>query len=100
MLLDVQGNLEDLDLLDNAGPSGDRLQAMAAVRTSADRMVNDLHHLRRKEVTLMAWMGRLAAEGAFVRRGRGRRRGLDDVGGRRLGGCRGIFASVRQLFLE
>jgi hypothetical protein len=54
-----------------------------------------------KQLPLVERMPRLSAWLAFgLAVGRGRGRGLDEVGGRRLGGGRGILPSARQLFLE
>jgi hypothetical protein len=93
----------DLDLLHDAWRAGGRLQAVAAGGAQFQRIAvaAAVEQFGGKELPQVTRMAGLAAAPAFAgavgRRGLGR---LNQIGGRRLGGGRGIFAGLRQLFLE
>jgi hypothetical protein len=101
MLLDRQGYLADIDLLDHPWREGQGgLEVMAAARAEVDAMVegSTVDGLGREGGPLVLGMAGLAADAAFVLAfWRWRLGGLDDVGGRGLGGVRGVLACRGEL---
>ena len=104
MLVDLQGYRGEVDPLDD-----DRLsvigqeQVTAAAGAGIQQVVGGLRseHLARERDALVRGVSRLAAGLAPRLTGwRLRLGGLDDVGGRGLGGSRGVLARSGQLLLE
>jgi hypothetical protein len=103
VLVDLQGRGRDVDLLDHDGLVVGHVQVPPARGAGVQEVVGGRgsEHLGWKQLALMCRMSGLAAGLAPLLAG-GRRRlgGLDDIGGRRLGGVRGILASRGELFLQ
>src|ERR1700689_4243538 len=95
MFLDLDRDHTNLDLLDNANVVAGRTQSVAAVRAKLrDVVVRRSRELRERDQTPFVFgVSGLSADVAVVLSGRrlgfGR---LDDVGGGRLGGGRGVLA--------
>src|SRR5918998_6272391 len=104
VLLDRQSHLADVDLLDHPWRDGQgRPQAMAAQGAGVDAMIEGpaVEGLGREGGSLVLGMAGLAADAAPVLSLRRRRLGwLDDVGGRWLGGGRGVLARGGELLPE
>ena len=96
MLLDRQRDLADIDLLDHPRRDGQGgAQVMAAAGAGVEAMIEGpgVEGLGREGGALVLGMAGLPADAAFVLSLRWRRLGrLDDVGGRGLGGGRGVGA--------
>ena len=103
MFLDLDRGHTNLDLLDNANVVAGRTQSVAAVRAKLRDVVvrRSRELLERDQTPFVFGVSGLSADVAVVLSGRrlgfGR---LDDVGGGRLGGGRGVLAGSRQLRLE
>ena len=103
VLLDPQGHLQDLDLLDDARDAVGPLQAMAADGAEFQVMVVEtaVDLLRREGGALVLGMSGLAADLALLLAlGRLRLGRLDEVRRGRLGGGRGVLAGGGQLPLQ
>src|SRR3954467_2755971 len=104
VLLDRQRRLDDVDLLNDArgdGPHG--LEVMATRGAVVEAMIEGpvVDGLAREGDSLVLGVAGLAADAAFVLALRWRRLGrLDDVGGRGLGGGRGVLACRRELLAQ
>src|SRR5512132_38975 len=103
MLLDRQRHLADVDLLDHPRRDGEGgPQVMAARGAEFEAVIEGpgVDRRRREGGAFVLGMSGLSADSALVlalwRWGLGR---LDDVGGRRLGGGRGVLAGGRELLL-
>jgi hypothetical protein len=102
MLLDDEGDLGNVDLLDDTRRHIDGLHAVTAIRAEIDNVWDRLsNHLGREDGTFMFWVSSLGTLRAFalcvslcfaLR--------LDDVGRRRFGRSRGVLAGACQVFLE
>ena len=101
VLLDRERDLADVDLLDDPWREGrGREQIMAAARAEVEAMVEGaaVDGLGRESGAFVLGMAGLAADAASVLAfGRWRLGRLDDVGGRGLGGGRGVLASRGEL---
>ena len=104
MLLDLQRHVVDVDLLDHPGQNRrHRLQVMAATGTEIEAIVDrrTVDRFRREGIAFVLGVTRLSADAASILTLRRLRLGrLDDVGGRRLGGGRGVLPCGGKLRLE
>src|SRR3954462_15297150 len=104
VLLDRQRHLDDVDLLDHAwgdGPHG--LEVMATRGAVVEAMIEGpgVDGLGREGDAFVFGVAGLAADAAAVLSLRWRRLGrLDDVGGRGLGGGRGVLARRGELLAQ
>ena len=102
VFLDAQRDPGDIDLLYDLRPEAGRPEVVSAVGAAIQAIVEDgLDVLRLKEGPLVWDMTRLSACGTWRWLSwDGWLGGLDDVGGRGLGGSRGVLACGRELLLE
>ena len=104
VLLNRQRHVVDVNLLDDSGLApGRRFQVLAAAGTKIDPIIERpvVDGLGRERISFVFGVSGLTTDLAlsltFGRRRLGR---LDDVGGGRLGRCRGILPRRRELLLE
>ena len=104
VLVDLQGHVADVNLLDNDGWFGvGHEQVPTAAGAGVQEVVGGAggEHLGREQLALVCGMSRLAAGLASLLAGRWLRLGrLDDVRGGGLGRVGGILAGGGQLFLQ
>src|SRR5262249_44967528 len=102
VLLDVQGGLGDVDLLDDAGAKAGGADPVAAAGAAGVRAVVEglIDHRGWEERSLVPGMARLPPSGAACRLRAGGLGRPDDVTGRRLGGGRRVLAGGCQLLLQ
>src|SRR4051794_25385843 len=103
VLLDRQWHLDDVDLLDHArgdGPHG--LEVMATRGAAVEAMIERaaVEGLGREGGAFVLGMAGLPADATPVLALRRRLGRLDDVGGRWLGGGRGVLARRGELLAE
>jgi hypothetical protein len=103
MLLDRQGHLADIDLLDH--PWRDRQgrpQVMAAAGAGVEAMIEGsaVDGFGREGDTLVLGMAGLPADSASILALRRRLGRLDEVGGRGFGGGRGVLARRGELLAQ
>ena len=101
VLLDGQSGWQDVHLLHDPRQRPTEPQVAAAARTGIEQVVLEVSDLLlSKQLALVFGMARLAADLAFAGSVAARRRRLDKVRGRRLGGGGRILFGRSQLLLE